>query len=304
MNPHQGNKTVRDLIQVTADYFEGKGLDSARLNAERLLGDVLGFSRMELFLQADRPVMSEEMDRYRELVRRRGAGEPLQTILGMTEFYSRPFKVEPGVFIPRPETEHLVEAAANLLSPADRRLLAPVALEVGCGTGIVGISLACEVPRLVVHASDINPKAIELAQRNARLLEVDARVNFHQGSRFDPFPEQLQGKVDLLASNPPYVRRDDIDGLFIEVAEHEPREALDGGPDGLVFYRALAAEMGRWVRPGGHIIVEIGADQADEVIAILAASGGLDIQVLKDYSDRDRVVSARLGDAESKLQGG
>ncbi len=304
MTAHHGSKTVRNLIQVTAEYFEGKGLESARLNAERLLGDVLGFSRMELFLQADRPVMSEEMDRYRDLVRRRGAGEPLQTILGMTEFYSRPFKVEPGVFIPRPETEHLVEAGAILLSPPDRRLLAPVALEIGCGTGIVGISLACEVPRLVVHASDINAKAIELSQRNARQLEVAARITFHQGSRFDPFSDQLHGKVDLLVSNPPYVRREEIDGLFVEVAKHEPREALDGGPDGLVFYRGLAAEMGRWVRPGGHIIVEIGEDQAADVSAIFAASGGLDIQVLKDYSHRDRVVSARVGDTENTLQGG
>jgi len=296
MTAHPGNKTVRDLLKVTADYFEGKGLDSSRINAERLLGDVLGFSRMELFLQADRPVMSDEMDRYRELVRRRGSGEPLQTILGMTEFYSRPFKVEPGVFIPRPETEHLVEAAANLLAPPDRRLLAPVALEVGCGTGIVGISLACEIPRLVVHVSDINPRAIELAQRNAQQLEVSTRMNFYHGSRFDSFPEQLRGKVDLLVSNPPYVRSDDIEGLCVEVADHDPREALDGGKDGLVFYRALAAEMRRWVRPEGHIIVEIGDDQAADVSAIFAASGAVDIQVIQDYSQRDRVVSARLGD--------
>ncbi len=292
-NP-KGNKTVRDLIQVTADYFQDKAVESARLNAERLLGDVLGLSRMDLFLQADRPVFGAELDKYRDLVRRRAAGEPLQTIIGMTEFYSRPFKVMPGVFIPRPETEHLVEAAAKLLTPDDHRLLAPVALEVGCGTGIIGISLACELPQLVVHASDINPAAIELAGRNASLLEVESRVNFHTGSRFAPFPEHLHGKVDILVSNPPYVRRDEIDGLSVEVAEHDPREALDGGPDGLVFYRALAAEMGRWLRPGGHIIVEIGDDQAEDVSTIFEASGGTDIQVIKDYSDRDRVVSAQL----------
>lgn len=284
---------MRDLIQVTADYFEEKGVESSRLNAERLLGDVLGFSRMDLFLQADRPVFGAELDKYRDLVRRRALGEPLQTIIGMTEFYSRPFKVVPGVFIPRPETEHLVEAAAKLLTPDDHRILAPVALEVGCGTGIVGISLACEIPQLVVHASDVNPAAIELAGRNALSLAVESRVKLHSGSRFEPFPAQLQGKVDLLVSNPPYVRRNEIDGLSVEVARHDPREALDGGPDGLVFYRALAAEMGRWLRPGGHIIVEIGDDQAADVSTIFKASGGTEIQVIKDYSDRDRVVSAR-----------
>ena len=294
MTNSKGNKTVRDLIPVTADYFQDKGVESARLNAERLLADVLGFSRMDLFLKADRPVFGAEMDQYRDLVRRRAAGEPLQTIIGMTEFYSRPFKVVPGVFIPRPETEHLVEAAAKLLAPEDHRLLAPVALEVGCGTGIISISLACEVAQLVVHASDINPAAIELAGRNARSLEVESRVNLYPGSRFDPFPQSLLGKVDVLVSNPPYVRREEIEGLSVEVAQHDPREALDGGPDGLVFYRALAAGMARWLRPGGHIIVEIGDDQAEDVGSIFEASGAADIQVIKDYSDRDRVVSARL----------
>ncbi|MCP4293779.1 MAG: peptide chain release factor N(5)-glutamine methyltransferase [bacterium] len=290
------NKTVRELIKVTTGYFESKGLDSCRLNAERLLGDVLGMSRMELYMQADRPVFGPELDSYRELVRRRGSGEPLQTILGMVEFYSRPFKVEAGVFIPRPETEHLVEAAAELLTPADHRLVEPVAVEIGCGTGIVGISLACEIPQLVLHASDINPKAIALATRNASQLEVSARVNFHQGNRFESIPSQLKGQVDLLVSNPPYVRRGDIDGLSVEVAQHDPREALDGGPDGLVFYKALAAEMARWVRPGGYIIVEIGDDQAQDVSDIFAASGGSDIQVIQDYSHRDRVVSAQITD--------
>jgi release factor glutamine methyltransferase len=298
MNSSPGNRTVRDLIRITADYFQDKGLESSRLNAERLLADVLGLSRLDLFMQADRPVLGVELDQFRDLVRRRAAGEPLQTILGLTEFYSRPFKVVPGVFIPRPETEHLVEAAVALIAPSDRRLLAPVALEVGCGTGIIAISLACEVRQLVVHASDINPAAIELAGHNARQLEVTSRVNFHKGSRFDPFPLTLQGKVDLLVSNPPYVRRDEIDGLSVEVARHDPREALDGGVDGLDFYHALAGEMGRWLRPGGHIVLEIGADQAADVESILAASGAAEIQVLKDYSDRDRVVSARLGESE------
>ncbi|PID78548.1 protein-(glutamine-N5) methyltransferase, release factor-specific [bacterium DOLZORAL124_64_63] len=286
--------TVRDLIRVTQEYFAGKGLESARLNAERLLADVLGLSRMELYLQADRPVLGEELDRYRELVKRRGQGEPLQTILGMTEFYSRPFKVEPGVFIPRPETEHLVEAAVEMLTPGSSSLLAPVAVEVGCGTGIIGISLACELPRLVVHATEINPRALDLARRNALALEVTARVHFHAGSRFDPLPDNLRGQVDLLVSNPPYVRRGDIPGLSVEVAEHDPHEALDGGEDGLVFYRALAAGLGRWLRPGGGVALEIGHDQSADVEGILGAVGIRDLRTIKDYSGRDRVVLGRM----------
>ena len=145
------------MILVTSEYLEGKGVESAKLNTERLLADVLGLSRIELFFQHDRPVLGTELDQFRNLVRRRAQGEPLQQILGATEFYSRTFKVEPGIFIPRPETERLVEEAVTLLAPPDRRLLAPVAVEIGCGTGIIGISLALEVPRLMVHATDINP---------------------------------------------------------------------------------------------------------------------------------------------------
>jgi release factor glutamine methyltransferase len=295
MTSAAANKTVRELIQVTSDYLAGKGLESAKLNAERLLADVLGLTRIELFMQFDRPVLGPELDRFRAVVRRRASGEPLQHILGETEFYSRVFKVEPGVFVPRPETERLVEAAAELLSPGDHGLLAPLAVEIGCGTGIIGISLALELPRLTVHATDRNPLAVDLAARNAHTLGVAARVHICLGSRFDPLPKHLRGQVDLLISNPPYIRHDDIAGLPEDVKGHDPHLALDGGPDGLQFYRALAAGMGAWLRPGGHIAVEIGSDQAAEVSAILAASGGQDVCVIRDYAQRDRVVTARVG---------
>lgn len=298
MNSPSGNKTVRDLIQMTSEYLEGKGVESARLNTERLLADVLGLSRMELFFQHDRPVLGKELDKFRDVVRRRASGEPLQQILGMTEFYSRPFQVAPGVFIPRPETERLVEEAVPLVAPEDHRLLAPVALEIGCGSGIIGICLALEVPRLTVHASDINPKAIDLASHNAHLLGVDTRVEFHSGSRFESFPAHLKGQVDLVISNPPYVRHDDIAALDVEVVGHDPHTALDGGADGLVFYRAIASEMGAWLRPGGYVAVEIGDDQAEEVQSIFAASGGQNIRTIQDYAQRDRVVIAQVGIAE------
>jgi release factor glutamine methyltransferase len=291
-------KTVRELIQVTTDYLEGKEVTSARLNAERLLADALGLTRIELFMQYDRPVVGKELDIFREFVRRRATGEPLQTILGITEFYSRTFRTETGVFIPRPETEHLVETGVSLLRSDGMNLVSPVAVEVGCGTGIIGISLALEVPGLTVYATDINPLALDLASRNAHALGVETRMNFLPGSRFDPLPERLAGKVELLVSNPPYIKTADIAGLSKEVAEHDPMEALDGGADGLVFYRALASRMGQWVRPRGHVALEIGADQGTDVPEILAASGAEDINVIKDYAGLDRVVVARLGSLE------
>ena len=294
MTSAAANKTVRELIRVTSEYFAGKGVESAKLNAERLLADVLGVSRIELFMQFDRPVLGEELAAYRVVVKRRAGGEPLQQILGETEFYSRTFKVAPGVFIPRPETEHLVEAAVALLTPGETGLVAPLAVEIGCGTGIICVSLAAELPRLTVHATDVNPAAVELAGRNAHTLGVEARVNIHRGSRFDPLPKQLAGQVDLLVSNPPYIRHDDIAGLPEDVKGHDPHTALDGGPDGLAFYRALAAKMGHWLRPEGHICLEIGDDQGADVKAILEASGGQDVQIIQDYTQRDRVVTAQV----------
>jgi release factor glutamine methyltransferase len=298
MNSPSGHKTIRELIQVTGDYLAGKGVDSAKLNAERLLADVLGLSRIELFFQHDRPVLGDELDSYRNLVRRRAAGEPLQQILGETEFYSRVFKMEPGVFIPRPETERLVEEAVALLTPPDHRLLAPVAVEIGCGTGIIGVSLALEIPRLAIYATDINQAAIQLTKQNAHTLGAEPRVHLFKGNRFDPLPTHLKGQVDLVVSNPPYIRAGDIPGLQAEVAEHDPIEALDGGEDGLVFYRALASTVGAWLRPGGHVAVEIGDDQGQDVEDIFAASQMRDIRVIRDYADRDRVVTARVGDME------
>ncbi len=298
MNSASPHKTIRELIQVTSEYLDGKGVTSAKLNTERLLADVLGLSRIELFFQHDRPVLGAELDRFRDLVRRRAGGEPLQQILGETEFYSRVFKVEPGVFIPRPETERLVEEAVALLAPPDHRLLAPVAVEIGCGTGIIGISLALDVPRLTVYATDVNPAAVQLTQHNAHTLGAGPRVHVLPGNRFDPLPAHLKGQVDLVVSNPPYIREADIPRLAAEVSEHDPVEALSGGEDGLVFYRALASSVGTWLRPGGHVVVEIGDDQGQDVEDIFTASGLTDIRVIRDYADRDRVVTARWKEPE------
>lgn len=286
-------KTVRELILVTADWLAGKGVESARLNAERLLGDVLGLSRLELYLHHDRPVDSGELDRFRELVRQRAAGVPLQTLLGETEFYSRTFKVEPGVFIPRPETERLVERCVDLLTAGSSRLIAPIAVDVGCGAGVVAVSLLAELPALRAWATDVNPAAVRLTEHNARRLGVAPRLTALAGHLCEPLPAHLAGQVDLLVSNPPYVRRGDIDGLPPEVSRHDPREALDGGPDGLGYYRALASLAPRWLQPGGWLAVEIGADQAEAVADIFGRGGHLEIAVTRDYNDHPRVVTAR-----------
>ncbi len=284
-------KTVRALVQVTADWFETRGVESPRLNAERLLGDVLGMTRLELYLHHDRPLTSDEVDRFREMVRRRGAGEPLQTLIGETEFYSRSFKVESGVFIPRPETEQLVERCADLMTGGNSSIVAPVALEVGCGSGIIGVSLAAEIPRLRVWASDVNPAAVELTNVNARRLGVAPRVEALEGRFFEPFPDHLRGAVHLLVSNPPYIATDVIATLDREVAEYDPTAALDGGSDGLTSYRGLASHAGDWLVAGGFLALEIGYDQGETVPELFAAAGFEDLAVHNDYNDHPRVVT-------------
>lgn len=285
-------KTVRELIRLSAGYLDDKGIESPRLNAERLLGDALGLARIELYLKADRPVAGQELARYRELLRRRGTGEPLQILIGTTGFYSREFKVEPGVFIPRPETERLVETAAGLLSPPGRSLLAPKVVDCCCGSGVVGISLAAEVPAAEIWATDQNPLAIELTRRNAHRHGMDSRVHALEGDLLHPLPAALRGHVDLLVSNPPYVRRDEIPELPLEV-QHDPPEALDGGEDGLRVYHALASQSGRWLVPDGWLAVEIGADQGESVPELLQSAGFEDVEMTHDWNDLPRVVVGR-----------
>ena len=196
------------------------------------------------------------------------------------------------MFIPRPETERLVETAVELLTPAGRRLIAPKVVEVGCGTGTISVSLAAEVPAVEAWASDVNPRAVDLTRRNAHRHGVDARVHVAEGPLLRPIPASLQGQTDLLISNPPYVRREEIAELAIEV-QHDPVEALDGGEDGLDIYRALASAAPRWLAPGGWIALEIGADQGESVPALLETSGLVDVRMTVDYNDLPRVVVGR-----------
>ena len=289
----EGLKTVRELIKVTADWFTQHGVESPRLNAERLLGDVLSLTRLELYLHHDRPLTGDETARYRDLVKRRGAGEPLQTLIGQTEFYSRAFKVEAGVFIPRPETELLVERCVALMTSDTSSLLNPTALEIGCGSGVIGVSLAAEMPRLRVWTSDVNPAAVALTAVNARRLGVGARVEPLAGPLYRPFPVQLRGQVHLLVSNPPYIPSDVVPTLDREVVDHDPHDALDGGPDGLDVYRTIAAGAGAWLTPWGLVAFEIGYDQGVSVPEILTNAGFVDIEVRNDLNGHPRVVTGR-----------
>lgn len=289
-----GLKSVRELINVTAEWFEEKGVDAPRICAERLLSECIGLSRLELYINSDRLISTEELDSFRELVRRRAAGEPLQHLLGETEFYSKPFKVRPNVLIPRPETELVVDECIKCLTDSNSSIVAPKAVELGVGSGIISVSIAAEIPRLEVHGTDISEDAIKLSEVNARLNGVSGRVSFYRGDLFEPLPDRLLGNIDLLVSNPPYIKSDEIDGLATEVAVHDPHLALDGGKDGLDFYHKIAREAKKWLNDHGTLVLEIGSEQGIDVCKILEASGFGNASVKKDYNGMDRIVIADI----------
>ncbi len=269
----------------------GAGIDSARLDAELLLGCALRLRREELILAAAKDVSGAESERYEDLLIRRVNREPLAYITGQQEFWSLDFLVSRDVLVPRPETEMLVELALGHLAETNNRESTRI-LELGTGSGAIAVALATELPQAQIVATEISPAALAIARRNASRNGVEMR--FLQGDLFSALDQELENHFDLIISNPPYIPRDEISMLDAEVSRWEPRAALDGGVDGLDFYRRIAEEAPTYLQQGGAVAVEIGAAMGSLVVALFenrAVYG--DIQVHQDYSGRDRVVLAR-----------
>jgi len=288
--------TVLRILEWTSDFFSRKGIDGGRREAELLLTTVLDLDRVGLYLNFDRPLSDTERQTYRELVEQRGRREPLQYILGETEFFSLPFKVVPGVLIPRADSEVLVEEALRLL---DAQSLGPV-LDVGTGSGALAIALAQQRAQLRVHGVDVSEQALQVASGNAALNGVDERCEWHRQDLF-ALPA---GTYAMVVSNPPYIPSADIAGLMPEVRDYEPRLALDGGADGLDAYRALADQAGQLLQPGGWLLVEVGFDQAAAVQGLWGRAGLTEIFVRRDYAGNERVVGGRLAAETSHLSAG
>jgi len=282
---------ILELLQVSAPFLARKGVQSSRLEAELLLSHVLECERIALYTRFDQPVPADRLDRYRELIRRRSRRVPTQYLTGRCEFMSLPFTVGPGVLIPRPETEHLVETAARYA----RGLAQPTLADVGTGTGNIAVSLAHCLPDARVYASDISPEVLEVARINVEKNGVTDRVELLEGDLVQPFQQRaLTGAFDIVASNPPYVADGEFPGLQPEVRDHEPRLALAGGADGLDFYRRLAAEAPPLLKEGGLLMMEMADGMGGEVEEIVASSQGLvPVEVVEDYSRIRRVIVAR-----------
>jgi len=278
--------TLLDYLKRTADYFREHDIPEPRLNAERLLCGVLGLRRIDLYLQFDRTLTSDEVAKYREMIRRRAKGEPLQYILGTTEFYGREFIVTPDVLIPRPETEVLVDAVLKRLAGVEH----PVVADIGTGSGCIALTIAAERPDARVVAADISEAALAVARRNAEKLGLASRVEFRAGDLLEPLGD-LQ--VHALVSNPPYVAETEREMLPREVRDWEPHVALVSGAEGLSLIHRLVEGAPRVVLPGGFAALEIGMGQADAVRAVWhAAAPTWPVEVLPDLAGIDRIAIA------------
>jgi release factor glutamine methyltransferase len=282
--------TLLRLILWSSEYLEGKGLSSGRLDAEYLLAHVLGTGRLQLYMDFERPLKQEELNQFRPLLKRRASREPLQYILGCQPFRELELIVRPGVLIPRPETEQLVDEVLQwfLSEEVDR----PTALDIGTGSGAIALSLAAESGAKVV-ATDISSVALDLARSNAEAAGLEALVEFREGSIFEPIP--ATARFDAIVSNPPYVREKDEPLLEPEVLDWEPREALFSGKDGLDVIRDLVAGAFQYLRPGGLLALEVGLGQAREVALLLEDSGYYaSVKIKRDHATLERFVIAYM----------
>lgn len=281
--------TVLEVIQKSADFLARKQIDSPRLQAELLLAHLLKSPRMKLYLSFDRGLSDAELAQYRELVRRRGVREPLQHIVGSASFCGFEIAVSPAALIPRPETELLAEAAWQFLGAVGPA----TALDFGTGTGCIAIALALKCPAARIRAVDISGDALVLARKNADANRVADRIEFLESDKF----AALEGdaRFDLIVSNPPYIPTAELETLQPEVRDHDPKTALDGGADGLNFYRLLASEAGEFLKGAGKLMVELGDDQADAVRRIFETQKWIVEAIREDYTGRARVLIAQHG---------
>jgi release factor glutamine methyltransferase len=282
--------TILKILRWTTSYFAGKGIGQPRADAEVLLAHILGMERIQLYLNYERPLSSEELARFRQLVRRRAAFEPTQYIVGKQEFWSLEFETGPAVLIPRPETEILVEKALGLAG--DRPALV---LDIGTGSGAIAVALAHERPGIRVVAIDKSFPALVVAKRNALRHEVADRVRF---AAMDLTDALLPGRrFDIIVSNPPYVAETEFLDLAPEIANYEPHSALrGGGARGLGIVRRILERFRDYLKPGGSLLVEIGHQHADilERERELAGAPAEEFEFIRDYSGIRRVLHVRI----------
>ncbi|MFO1519399.1 MAG: peptide chain release factor N(5)-glutamine methyltransferase [bacterium] len=290
--------TILKLLQWTAEYFQSRGIESARLDAELILAHALGLSRIQLYTQFDRPLNSEELQKVKGLVKRRAQREPLAYLLGSKEFYSLEFKVSPAVLIPRPETELLVEEGIRLLQ---NPTIPPFSkggqggfeiLDIGTGSGCIAVALAKHLAEAQTWAVDASQAALEIAAENARKHGVEGRIHF---LAWDVLNGDWKGPAepfDLIVTNPPYVSSTILPRLAPEL-QFEPKMALEAGPKGLDLYPAILGFAFSHLKPGGWLLAEMGEEQGGDLLEISRQKGFASVDILKDLAGKPRVLRAK-----------
>ena len=286
--------TVLEVLQSTTAYFKKREIESPRLNAEHLLAHTLQRRRIELYLEFERSLAETELAPLRELVRRRGLGEPIQHLLGTVEFAGRVFLCDKRALVPRPETEELVEriiqAITNSESFREQTHRPFTILDVGTGSGVIALTLAAHFPEAEVDAVDISDDALALARENAARLDLQGRVRFAKGKLLT----EVKGAFDLIIANLPYVATGDRPALSREVL-HDPEVAVFAGERGDELVRELISVAHDRLRPGGMLALEVGIGQADNLAVLLAEKNYHDIAAIRDYGGVTRFLFGRYG---------
>ncbi|SME87779.1 peptide chain release factor N(5)-glutamine methyltransferase [Pseudobacteriovorax antillogorgiicola] len=279
--------TIRDILLWSSNFLKSKDIDTARLDAELLMSQALGCQRIDLYCHYDKPVDQEEKATIRSYLQRRAAGEPVAYILGQREFYGREFSVSSDVLIPRPETEHLIEAVLELHKTYDFKSI----LDVGTGSGAIAVTLGKEVPGAHVEAWDVSEKALALAQTNATRWEQVVEFKVRDALKEDTWLD-IAEPFDLICSNPPYIGEHEKGIMGASVLNFEPHVALFAEDGGFAFYKALARLAQRALTPDGHLVLEIGATQGEKVVSILEDHGWRSVTVIRDLANLPRIVKA------------
>ncbi|MBS4033593.1 MAG: peptide chain release factor N(5)-glutamine methyltransferase [Ignavibacterium sp.] len=277
--------TVLEAVKLSEEYLKKFNIDSSRLNAELMLADILNCKRLDLYLLYDKPLQESEIAKYRDYLKRRSSREPLQYIIGNVEFFGCKFFVDPSVLIPRPETELLVECALKKYLPQDEIRI----LDIGVGSGNIAVSILKNLPSSTAVGVDINDDTLSVASKNARENNVIERLELVKFNIFRDDNKTL-GNFDMVISNPPYISLNDFHNLEPELKNYEPLLSLTDNSDGYLFYEKIISVSSDLLNNNGRLFFELGKDQYTKVKKMMIENGFLNINIIKDYSDIERVI--------------
>lgn len=290
---------IYDALKWAEEYLKGLGVPDPLAEAEYLLAHILKCRRVDLFINRNRLLTGDEIKRFKKFINRRTKREPSQYIISEVEFRYLIFKVTRDVLIPRPETEFLVEEAAKIIERqrAKGKRQKAIIIDLCTGSGCIAVSAAKEIPDIKVYATDISGKALLVAKENAKRHGAEDRIIFLQGNFLEPLKDKgLEGEIDIILSNPPYVSKKDMEKLQPEIKDYEPLLALYGGEDGLDSYRKIITEAFVYLKKGGYLILEIGYGQAEGIKKLFAQNPAYtEIEIIKDLAGIERVVKAKRG---------